>query len=158
MHIAQGDGEKYDLIILTGSHKVSLAGHEQYFGKEIELIKTTTKPIIGICLGLQIIAYTFEGFVDRMPVKHHGVKEIKVVGHDPMFGERESFKVYASHRWLVERIDFPLMGLARSADGWEIVKHANKKIYGFQFHPEVVEENCTDGKWLFERVLQSVTS
>lgn len=158
MHVSQGDDEKHDLIILTGSHKVSLAGHEAYFGKEIELIKSCPKPIIGICLGLQLIAYAYEGFIDRMPAKHHGVKDIKAVGHDPMFGERESFKVYASHRWMVERIDFPLIGLARSADGWEIVKHSSKKIYGFQFHPEVTEGGCTDGKWLFERVLQSVTS
>ena len=156
MHISQEVVAKSDLIVLTGSHKVSLAGHEAYFSKEIELIKSCPKPIIGICLGLQLIAYAYEGFIDRMPAKHHGVKDIKAVGHDPMFGERESFKVYASHRWMVERIDFPLIGLARSADGWEIVKHSCKKIYGFQFHPEVTEAGLHDGKNLFEKTLQNL--
>ncbi|OGK62349.1 hypothetical protein A2334_03020 [Candidatus Roizmanbacteria bacterium RIFOXYB2_FULL_38_10] len=156
MHISDNDVAKNDLIILTGSHKVSLIGHEAYFNKEIELIKSCSKPIIGICLGLQLIAYAYEGFVGRMPAKHDGIKNIQVVGSDPIFGEKSSFKVYSSHRWMVERIDFPLIGLARSEDGWEIVKHSNKNIYGFQFHPEVQQKNILDGKWLFERIVQTV--
>ena len=152
-HITPEGVEKSDLILLIGNQKSTLVGQEAYFEKELELLRSTQKPIIGICLGLQIIAYAFEGFVGRMPMKQPGIKEVKVIGHDPLFGEKESFKIYSQHRWMVEIIDFPLVGLARSGDGWEIVKHATKKIYGFQFHPEVMEQNCTDGKWLFERVL-----
>lgn len=152
--ISDGLTKQNDLIILTGSHKMSVIGNDTFFKREIELIQNTDKPVLGICLGLQIISYAYGGWIDRMPVKHQGVKHIQVVGHDLMFDGRESFKVYASHRWMVDKIDHPLVGLARSADGWEIVKHANKKIYGFQFHPEVFEGDCSDGKWLFERVIQ----
>jgi putative intracellular protease/amidase len=50
---------KYDLIILSGGTNMTLLKNLPKLRKEITMIKRTSKPIIGICLGFQLIAFAF---------------------------------------------------------------------------------------------------
>ena len=50
---------EFSLIILSGSSKFPVNGNESLFTKEIELIRTTNIPIVGICFGHELIAHAF---------------------------------------------------------------------------------------------------
>ena len=62
-----------------------------------------------------------------------------------------SATVYEGHRWNVRNVGEPLIGMADSSDGIEILRHEKKNIYAMQFHPEVYRDN--NGKELFERIV-----
>jgi carbamoylphosphate synthase small subunit len=47
------------------------------------------------------------------------------------------------------------VGLANSIEGIEIIKHKDKPIYGFQFHPEMFP-NLSDGDELFANIVKIV--
>lgn len=147
-----------DVVILTGSSIGPLHENTSHFQKEIACIQESQKPIIGLCMGLQLITYAFS---NRYPVFLGEVKEglqtITKLADDAIFDKRMSYAVYGSHRYAYMRDDLPdcLIPLATSEDGIEIVRHRDELIYGFQFHPEVTMGN-NDGKTLFDRVLQKI--
>lgn len=46
----------FDLIVLSGGHGARSNTKLKVFEKELELIRSTNKPIFGICKGMQLIA------------------------------------------------------------------------------------------------------
>ncbi len=127
--------DKYDLIVLSGSSRFPVVGHEDELRREEELIKNSNKPIIGICLGHEIIAHTFRTKLEHVG-KHTGLCEILVTKDYPCFQNRKSFTVYEYHEWGVKELGDELEELARSDHAIAVIKHKSKPIYGFQFHPE----------------------
>lgn len=137
--------DNFDLIILSGGHHFSVMGHQEKYKKEINLVKNSKKPILGICLGFQLIARAFEGKLVRLPRKKKGLIEIKILQKDKIFKNLPNFKVYESHRWALKELPPDLIGLASSKNGFEVIKHKNRTIYGFQFHPEMfLKRTCGD--------------
>ena len=61
---------------------------------------------------------------------------VTVVKDDPLFCGRKSFEAYDAHRWIIDEIGSGLEVLATSLHGPEVIKHGDRSIYGFQFHPE----------------------
>ena len=51
--------EEYNLIVLSGSSAVSVKDKPQVYEKELLLIKQTQVPIIGVCMGAELIAYAY---------------------------------------------------------------------------------------------------
>ena len=120
----------FDLVVLSGGTHVSAAeSTKKAYGLEVEFIKTTKKPVIGICLGCQLIAKAFGGKLGKLEKRSHGIYEIKR-------GET-SYKVYESHKYAIQKLPPQFDLIAKSETGAEIIKHKTKPIYGFQFHPEV---------------------
>jgi GMP synthase (glutamine-hydrolysing) len=139
--------KNYDLLILSGGHSIQVKNHRRSFAKEIQIIKTINKPIIGICLGSELIAYTYGAELKLLRKKEHGLVKIQ---------ERQgTFKVYESHRWAIKKLPKSLVPIAWSKDGIEIFRHKDKPIFGFQFHPEVLLTK-TDGKTLFKSLLKTL--
>ncbi|MBX4204608.1 MAG: gamma-glutamyl-gamma-aminobutyrate hydrolase family protein [Candidatus Doudnabacteria bacterium] len=139
----------YDLIILSGGHLFPVVSHEKDFKDEIKLIKRLKKPIIGICLGSELIAHAYGASLVRMNRKKHG--EIKIRGKGGVFN------VYESHRWAIKKLPANLVEIARSKDGVEIFRHKTKPIVGIQFHPEVLVSK-TSGRNLFQNILNTLSS
>lgn len=55
-----------DLVVLSGGSSCpSVATHPDYYIVEMQLLRHTKIPIIGICLGAQIIAYTYHSSLER---------------------------------------------------------------------------------------------
>lgn len=127
----------FDLIILSGGHTLPVIGNEDKFEKEIELIQNADIPILGICLGFELIAHAFGSTLRGLKNKEEGIVEIYPTMASPLFDGVESFQVYEKHRWVVDMIADELVELARSEDGIEMVRHNSATIYGFQFHPEM---------------------
>lgn len=137
--------DDFDAIILSGGHDFPVNGNGEKLKKEIDLINTAGKPILGICFGFELIAYIFGSKLEMMRDKEHGILDIFVVEPDEIFTDIPNFKVYESHRWVIKEPAKDLIVLACSKDGIEAIKHKNKPIYGVQFHPEMfIEKTCGD--------------
>lgn len=143
------DATNFDLVILSGGSKYQLVGNEEKFEKEINFIKNTNIPIIGICFGYELIVVAFGGILKELSEDKKGMYEVRVLDKD--LGEG-IVRIYESHRWVVDTLPDIFEVLVISNDGPEIIKHKEKSIYGIQFHPEnFVEE--TEGDELFLKLL-----
>lgn len=130
------DPNTYDLIVLSGGSSFPIIGNEEKLSKEIELIKTTTTPIIGICFGHELIVHAFGGSLQKLSEKHKGVTTIDVQERHEIFGDLESFTVYENHTYAIDTCGPDLIPLASSDHSIAVVAHKTKPIFGFQFHPE----------------------
>ena len=75
----------------------------EIYAKEIAIIQNSTKPIIGICMGFEIIAYAFGAELRELPFKEESLMEIKVVNNDSIFTQ-DTYKVEERHRWVVTSV------------------------------------------------------
>ncbi len=110
----------------------------------IEVVKELKNeiPILGICLGHQIIAHVHGGIIKRTNKVMHG--NVCEIYHDNkgLFSDIPSpFKAIRYNSLLVTRDRFPddLKIIAQSPDS-EImgIKHEDHALYGLQFHPESI--------------------
>lgn len=148
--------DKYDLIILSGGHEYPVVGNGDKFANEIKLIKNFSKPILGVCLGFELTAYSFGARLKLLEKREKGFLNIELI-NDNLLTKSENIKVYESHRWVVDELPKELIGLGKSKDGYELFKHKNKPIYGFQFHPEMFVDK-TQGDDIFNNVLERLAN
>jgi len=96
-------------------------------------------PILGICLGHQLIAKHFGGKVGRGEKAEYSLVEIEILKADDIFnGLPKRLKVWESHMDEVKELPREFELLARSEFcEVEAMKHRKLPIYGVQFHPEV---------------------
>jgi GMP synthase (glutamine-hydrolysing) len=130
-------------IILGGGPTIERAGNcSQYLDLGL--------PVLGICLGLHIIAAKFGGEVHPGARGGYGPVEVEICEHnDILAGYPEKISVWASHADEVTRIPEGFTCLARSAIcGAEAIALSEKHIYGLQWHPEV--SHTFEGKRVFE--------
>lgn len=140
--------DDFDLIIISGgSHVYPVKNHRDTYREEIEFLKTTEKPVIGICLGCEIIAVAFGSTLQALPARERGICEVQ-------FGKK-SIRVYEAHRFSIEAVADKLEVLATSKNGPEIIKHKTKPIFGFQFHPEMFV-NKTEGDEIFLEIISKI--
>ena len=146
-----GNSFNHDIIILSGGHCMTIEGNEEYFAGQIKLLQSVAVPVIGICLGFEIIVKAFGGKLIEMPINEKCELTIKKLVDDDIFSGINKIKAYENHKWKVKDLPYSLMPLATSCYGVEIVKHISEPIYGFQFHPEESKfEDC--GLKLFENI------
>jgi GMP synthase-like glutamine amidotransferase len=129
--------DHYDLIILSGGHKYAVMSHRREYSRELNLIMTSNKPVIGICLGFELVVTAFGGKLKLLRHKVHREVGITFTHPDPISRRRTAYTVFESHRRGVKYLPPTLIPLARSYHGIEIIKHQTRPIYAFQFHPEM---------------------
>lgn len=99
-------------------------------------------PILGVCLGHQCIGQAFGGTVTRAPEPMHGkMSEMRNKGDGIFAGLPESFLATRYHSLVVDRASLPkeLVVTAETDDGLIMgLKHAERPIFGVQFHPESI--------------------
>lgn len=143
--IKDSNPNDFNAIVLSGGHDFPVDENDKKLQKEINLIKNSTKPILGICFGFEVIAHTLGAKLELMRLKEHGILDIQVVKPDKIFLNISNFKVFESHRWVVKEPVSEMVVLANSKDGVEAFRHKTKPIYAVQFHPEIfVEKSCGD--------------
>ena len=132
---------EYDLIILSPG-----PGIPDEAGILKEVIKTyaPTKPIFGVCLGLQAITEVFGGKILNMDEVFHGVAtEMEVIQDDTILFKDIPSKFPAAryHSWIADKESLPneLEITAVDEDG-EImaIRHKEFNINAVQFHPESI--------------------
>jgi anthranilate synthase component 2 len=109
-----------------------------------ELISTfaKSKPMIGICLGLQALAEHFQYELGNLPHVWHGMATtVEVNTHDPLFRNcPKNFKVGRYHSWVVkDKHDGEMKVTARDENGLVMaMRHSSLDLCGVQFHPESI--------------------
>ena len=97
-------------------------------------------PVLGICYGCQLIAYTLGGKVEHASTSEYGKREFSFVKNSPISeGIPQKSICWMSHTDHVTAIPegFSTLG-ATDTCPHTIFGSEEKKIYGVQFHPEVV--------------------
>ncbi|MFX1409464.1 MAG: hypothetical protein ACFFA6_03870 [Promethearchaeota archaeon] len=119
----------------------------KYFDQEIELIRSIKHiPILGICFGLHIIAYTFNGQVCRMRIPgllSGRILFILLNKIDDLI-TKKNIPVDVFHRDFISPHDskiqnsFDIASITRIKryELIQYIRHKNKTIFGLQFHPE----------------------
>lgn len=110
-----------------------------------ELLKTYAKPvrILGVCLGHQAICESFGGTITYAKELMHGKQSTILFDEksDIFAGIPQNISIARYHSLAAVGESLPecLEVIARTEDGEVMaVKHREKDIYGFQFHPESV--------------------
>lgn len=113
-------------------------------------------PALGICYGLQLIAYQLGGEVNKAAKREYGRANLIIDKPDVIFdGVSQSSQVWMSHG----------DSLTKIPDGFEIIAHTEnapiaairnqeKKIYGVQFHPEV--HHSVEGIKILENFVRKI--
>ncbi len=97
-------------------------------------------PVLGICYGLQLIAHILGGRVAKGEKMEYGPAYLKPYHEDPVLkGINLSKPVWMSHKDRVEMLPWGFVKVAYTENSpYAIIKSKDNRIYGFQFHPEVV--------------------
>ena len=97
-------------------------------------------PVLGICYGQQLIAKQLKAKVESKKIKEFGKKIATIKDTRTLLkGLKKKEQVWMSHGDAVSKLPAGFTALA-STDSCKIASFGNveKKIYGLQFHPEVV--------------------
>lgn len=145
----------FDGIILTGgpmSAKELAQTHNQYFQDEIDLIKKEidkNTPILGICLGFQLLSYLLGGKLAykqgwlrgwfTQNLTNDGIQDLLFKGCP------KSFSIFEFHQDKVVELPPNAVLLATSERcPIEAFKINNKPVWGIQFHPEISAKKAED--------------
>jgi len=131
--------ENFDLIILSGSFNMpTVLRHPDFYQQEIDLIKNSKIPIIGICLGAELIIKAFAGKLEELSHNLDGEVKLNILDNDlKAIFNKNPIKVIEHHKIGVKELPKDLIELANSPDCIEIFKHISRPILGIQFHPEI---------------------
>lgn len=141
------------LVVLSGGHGAAVVYDHGVYVKEIEFIRSRTLPLLGVCLGFELIAHAFGGSLTLLRSRTHGMVDINPVSDDQIFQGKKHLTVYENHRWVVTHLGPDLLGIARSRDGFEVIRHKTRPCYAFQFHPELFAD-ISDGGSIFRNALR----
>ncbi len=131
-------------IILGGGPSIERIGNCE------DIIMQMDVPILGICLGHQIIANVFGGETKSAQIESYAQINLNILKEEGIFENvGDSLKVWASHKDEVITLpeDFEILANSDKC-AIEAMKHKNKEIYGIQFHPEV--QHTPRGGEIFE--------
>lgn len=123
--------EEYDKIIISGNPLGEIEHLENI--TNFEWLKTTTKPVLGICAGMQIIGKVFGCKI--IENEEIGLNRILTLMPNKLFN-KPSFEVYSLHTHTIEpNEEFEI--LSKTMECVQAIKHKEKEIYAVIFHPEV---------------------
>ncbi|KAH0832836.1 hypothetical protein J3R83DRAFT_11763 [Lanmaoa asiatica] len=118
-------------------------------------------PILGICYGLQEIAWNLKGQVEKCDRREYGHATVHITRFDQgsvdaLFRDLgNEMQVWMSHGDQLQDLpkDFHVIGRTHTAP-FAAIAHDTKPIYGIQFHPEVT--HSPKGKAVISRFILGV--
>jgi GMP synthase (glutamine-hydrolysing) len=122
-----------DGLIFSGGPTMERIGRAEEMVKEIDL------PMLGICLGQQLMAKAYGGEIGTGMKGGYAAVKIEILDEDEILkGLGPTTNVWASHADEVTKLPSDFIQLAKS-DICEIeaIRHKTKPLFGVQWHPEV---------------------
>ncbi len=113
-------------------------------------------PVLGLCYGAQLMMHLLGGKVEHAPVREYGHIDLTVDTSSPVFADvSENTVCFMSHN------DY----ISKAAPGFHTIAHTEncpfaaiandeKKLYGFQYHPEVL--HTTEGSVMLKNFVYNV--
>ena len=136
---------RYDGAILSGRRR-NEKEINQANSRVIRHAIENGKKLLGICYGAEILALVLGGTIKRSASPRKGEETVSVSAENPI--SEGSMTVFESHGFEIARLPDTLVPLAGSENcRYEIIGHAQKPVFGTQFHPEM----SRDGHELIER-------
>ena len=110
-------------------------------------------PILGICYGMQLIAHTLNGTVDPSENREFGRADLMIREFSNLFtGVNNNSQVWMSHGDKISKVPAGFTITAFTANSpIAAIENRIDKIYGLQFHPEVV--HTVQGKKILQNFL-----
>ncbi len=113
---------------------------------KVRLESLSPQPVLGICYGLQLIVHSLGGVVRRASKREYGRTLLQTINRETLFkGLPERFWIWMSHSDYVESLPegFTAIGSTESSP-YAAVVSSDKRLYGVQFHPEVINTEYGD--------------
>ena len=134
--VTQEIADSFDGVIISGAPILITEEDMEPYLAQASWIKTTNKPVLGICFGHQLIGLCYEAFGSRMK-DCRSMNEIEQFVDCPLlYRLPDVFDMQEDH---CESISIPQeFELVANSDECvnEVMQHETRKIYGVQFHPE----------------------
>ena len=124
-------------LILSGSP--SSVYQEGAPRPDAKLLQSIKCPLLGICYGLQILAFDLGGDVKASPNREFGYARLKVVDEasDLFKGLPPEMDVWMSHGDQMTSVPPGFQVTALTDDALNAIEDRSRGIFGVQFHPEV---------------------
>ena len=164
MDVIRNDGITYKEITKRQYDKIIISpgpgdpSNPKYFGvcKEVIIKLGKTIPVLGVCLGMQGIAYYFGGKVIHAKKPMHG--KISIISHDGKGTFKnlpQNIEVMRYHSLIVSSKNLPdvfeISAVAKDTNEIMGLRHKTFPIEGVQFHPESFATEA--GKQMLENFL-----
>ena len=131
--------KKYNKIVISPG-----PGHPDEAGNCLKIVKDVHKkiPILGVCLGHQVIGQVFGGKIIRAKNLMHGkISKIKHNKKGLFKNIKNNFEATRYHSLIVDRKNFPKnLTITAETKNKTVMGLMHKKynIHGLQFHPESI--------------------
>ena len=117
-------------------------------------------PILGICYGHQLLCNHFGGEVITSKKREFGKAFIKIKRKSKIFQgiykENKNYQVWMSHGDKVNKLPKQFKVIASTSNAkFAAVANEDKKIYGLQFHPEVI--HTLNGEKILENFVKKIS-
>jgi len=132
-----------DLVILSGGGGEGYELKDKRHGKlwyedEINFVLDCDKPLLGICMGFEVISAAFGSKVDYLGRLIKGFRPANTTDAGQKGTNLNSLRQFEYHWYGVQHVPskhFEI--LAHSSTGIEMIKHHSRPIIATQFHPEI---------------------
>jgi anthranilate synthase/aminodeoxychorismate synthase-like glutamine amidotransferase len=109
------------------------------FSVGAEVLRAGTRPVLGVCLGMQGMVTTYGGTVERVTPAHGDVAAIRHDGAGVFAGLPQDFAAVRYHSLAAVALPSVLVATAWSEDGVVMgARHRDLPLEGVQFHPESI--------------------
>ena len=148
--IPSDSGDYAGLMIMGGAMSANDEAEHPFLRQTMDLIRAfdaAEKPVLGVCLGAQIIARAYGGEVYRMDRFEAGYVRLAVTDagrRDPIFAAiTPNFPVFQTHYEAVRGVEDAVTLATGGACPIQAFR-VGSRIYGVQFHPEATLETVRE--------------
>ncbi len=130
----------------------------KYAPPVVQRLAASGIPVLGICLGHQIIGLTYGGRTYKLPYGHRGgnhpVKDVKT-GRVAITSQNHGFAVEGSVAGVPGAPDLEVTNVNLNDGSIEGVRHRSLPVFGVQYHPEAAP-GPHDARSLFDDFMDAV--
>jgi GMP synthase (glutamine-hydrolysing) len=144
-------GEYAGLIMMGGPMSANDVADHAFLEESMALIRgfgIAQKPVLGVCLGAQVIGRAYGGEVYRMKgleAGYIGMHTTEAAADDPVFKHLAGkFSAFHTHYDAVRNIPEAVVLASGGMTAVQAYRIAGTKTYGVQFHPEATIDIARD--------------